>query len=87
MSWIQSLEFVTQTAHFFSAMGCVALAAHFIPLWLAAVLFTSYTSFKELVFDGASWGENHGSPDWLDWIFNMLGVGAAVAVLGLAGKG
>jgi hypothetical protein len=86
MAWIQSLEFVTQAAHFFSAMGCVALAAHFVPLWMPATAWAGYTSAKELVFDRAAWGEGHGSPDWVDWTFNMLGVGFAAGVLLLGGK-
>lgn len=81
MAFVQSLGFVTQAAHFFSALGCVALAAYFMPLWLAAVLFVAYTSFKELLFDNLWWGEGHGSPDWMDWIFNLMGVGVAVLVL------
>lgn len=86
MAFIQSLAFVTQSAHYFSAMGCVALGAYFMPLWLAAGLFVAYTTFKEMAFDNLPWGEGHGSPDWLDWTFNMLGVATTCAVLLLTGK-
>ena len=86
MSFVQSLGFVTQAAHFFSAMGCVALAAYFMPLWIAAAAFAGYTTFKELFFDRLSWGEGHGSPDWMDWTFNLLGVGFTYTILALAGK-
>jgi hypothetical protein len=67
-------------------MGCVALGAWFMPLWFAAVLFIGYTTFKELVFDNLEWGEDHESPDWLDWAFNLLGVATTCGALLLSGK-
>jgi hypothetical protein len=56
MAFIQSLAFVSQAAHFFSALGCTALAAYFMPLPWAAGLFVAYTTFKELFFDRLPYG-------------------------------
>lgn len=81
MAFVQSLAFVRQSAHFFSAMGCVALAGYFMEIWIAAGIWIAYTTFKELFFDRLPFGENHGSPDWLDWAFNLLGVWFTCVVL------
>jgi hypothetical protein len=81
--WVQSIGFVTQSAHFFSAWAIVMTAAQWLPWWGSALGFLAYTSVKELVIDRVSWGENHGKCDWTDWWFNILGIVAALIVMGL----
>ena len=80
--WIQSLEFVTQSAHFFAGLGVVSLAAHFTDPILAGVLFwLVWAAPKEIIFDWLPFGEGHGSPDWDDLLFYTLGDFLAVCII------
>lgn len=86
MGWIQSLEFVTQSAH----MGWGGFVTMLLSLWIpwycaAATFLLVWVGPKELVLDAASWGENHGSPDWDDAAFYALGTAVACLVLYLKG--
>ena len=82
MAFIQSLGFVTQSAHFFSGAAATLAAALWLPpLWAGAAFLALWCIPKELLFDAMPWGENHGSPDWIDLLFYTLGTSLAVGVL------
>lgn len=86
-AWIQSLGFVTQSAHFFSGMAVVLAASLWLYPPLAAGLFLGVWAVpKEVLFDALPWGEDHGKPDWLDLTFYCLGAGGALAFLKVAGQ-
>jgi hypothetical protein len=77
-AYVQTADFLAQSAHLFSAWAITMTAAKGMPWYWAAGGFFAYTSFKELVFDNISFGEGHGSPDWLDWLVNCVGIGVAL---------
>ena len=84
MQFIQSAEFCAQSAHFFAG-ACIVL--------LGAILFKHYYAGfwilqlwaipKELVFDCKSFGEGHGSPDFLDLLFYEIGGGLALSIVSI----
>jgi hypothetical protein len=82
--WVQSLGFVTQSAHFFAGLGVVLAASLWLHPWLAGALFVIlWAAPKELVIDKDWFGENHGTPDWLDLLFYIIGDLAALGLLAL----
>ena len=84
--WVQSLNFVTQSAHFgWGGMVTMMLALWLHPLLAAGIVF-GVCAFKELAVDNYTWGEGHGTPDWLDLLFYSLGIGAALVALIVAGQ-
>ena len=81
MTWIQSLEFVTQSAHFFAGWAVTLTASKWLG-WIAPAAFIClWAAPKELLVDNFSWGEGHGSPDYLDLLFYCLGTAAACGVM------
>lgn len=81
--WIQSLPFVTQAAHMGWCAFIVLALAQFVRWGVAVLLLQLWCIPKELLWDWAPWGENHGSPDWMDLAFYELGALLAVLVLGV----
>ena len=87
MSAIQSLEFVTQSAHFFAGWAVSLSTSLLLPhigwakWWAPAAFVCLWAIPKELIFDRDWFGEDHESPDWLDLLFYCLGTGAACGVM------
>jgi hypothetical protein len=98
MAWfsqlIQSLGFVTQSAHFFAGWAVVLTLGVFFRPWrnfrastLAVATFLCLWAIpKEMFFDDYMWGEGHGSPDWIDLLFYCLGTSVAFVVLRLKSR-
>lgn len=84
MAWIQSLAFVTQSAHFFAGWAITMSLALWMPWYVAAAAFSLlWVIPKELVFDKAGWGEAHGSCDWIDAAFYWAGQAVACALVAI----
>lgn len=84
-AWIQSLPFVTQSAHFFAGCSIVLGLRLFFGLEAAIALLILWVVLKEGIYDAFQWGEGHGSPDLLDALFYLLGGGVAVGLLYFSG--
>lgn len=86
MGFIQTADFCAQSAHFFSGGFVVMVASLWLEPWLAALLFfLCWSGPKEIFFDWLPFGEDHGSPDWLDLTFYTLGNGVALLALYIKG--
>jgi hypothetical protein len=83
--WIQSLGFVTQSAHFFAGATIVLGAGLWLPWYWAYPLLLVWVLPKEFIYDKDLLGENHGKPDLLDALFYLLGGGLAAGLLALKG--
>ena len=77
MAFIQSSAFTCQSAHFFAGWAVTLTASHWMGWWAPVAFLGLWCCPKELLFDYAPWGENHGSPDWLDLTFYTLGTAVA----------
>ena len=77
MAFIQSVGFTTQSAHFFSAWAITLTASRWMGWWAPVAFLGIWAAPKEIIADAAWWGENHGSPDWLDLLFYCLGTAVA----------
>lgn len=80
--WMSSPQYLAQIGHFLGAACLVLTASLFAivtragwaPIWWAYGIGVLLASFKEFVFDVASWGEGDSWGDSLmDWSFYMLG--------------
>ena len=83
MVLIQSLGFVTQSAHFFSGWAITLTASRWLGWWAPVAFIVCWVIPKEFVFDSRPWGEGHGSPDLLDATFYSLGTAVACGLMAL----
>jgi hypothetical protein len=84
--WIQSLDFVTQSAHFFAGAAATIGLGLWLPwYWSAAIFLGLWACPKELLYDWQPWGEGHGQPDWLDLVFYSIGAAVGCGLLLLKG--
>lgn len=80
--WMSSPQYLAQVGHFLGAACLILVASLFAivmragwgPIWWTYAAGVAAASFKEFVFDTASWGEADSWADSImDWSFYMLG--------------
>jgi ABC-type nickel/cobalt efflux system permease component RcnA len=85
--WMSNPQYLAQVGHFLGAYSLVLTSAVFLSpgtFWVVFVIAVIAATFKEFVFDVASWGEGDSWADSaMDWAFYMLGgvVGLGAAAL------
>jgi hypothetical protein len=88
--WMSNPQYLAQVGHFLGAGGLIVTAGLFsgaawLPVLVTFGIGVAAASFKEFVFDVASWGEGDSwSDSFMDWAFYMLGGGVGMGLVALA---